>query len=117
MRSHLTPTRSVKIKTTGNNKGVGNWNASTGDRDAEHCSYFGKLAVPGKGKQSDHVTHDSTCGGMPKRTENVCSHRDSSVEVHSSIARKTPTWKLRCPPAVKREAECGLSIQWVSIQL
>lgn len=37
MKSHLTPTRSAKIKTMGDDKAVGNWDSSTSDRDIEHC--------------------------------------------------------------------------------
>lgn len=118
MRSLLTPTRSAKIKKTGDNKGVRNWNSYMGDRDVEHCSCFGKPAVPAKYKQSYHVTHDSTRRAMPMSTENLCSHKGSSVGVHSRSLRHPWMWKqLRCPPAVNGEAECGGSIQWISIQL
>ena len=101
-RCHLTPTRVAAIKKADDKKcwpGCGETGALT------HCwvlngsaAFENSLAVPQKVKQRvDLGPSNRIPRRVPKRSENLHSHRNSHTDVQSSIIRhgqkmKTPQW-------------------------
>ena len=58
---------------------------------------------------------NSTPRPIPKRIENISSHKNLYMNVHSNIIHKAKKWKqLKCPST--EQTKCGMPTQWNRIK-